>query len=69
MLITQKERYTLHQMGIRLSLARTIVKEFDGRIKIEASNNYGTTVAIHLPILLETGETKEDQLVQASITC
>lgn len=56
-------------IGLGLYLARTIVKEFGGSINIEASNDRGTIVAIQLPILFETVDTKEHQLVQASITC
>jgi len=56
-------------IGLGLYLAHTIIEEFNGRMYIEASNNHGTTVAVHLPILLEKGETKREQLVEASTHC
>lgn len=56
-------------IGLGLYLARTIIEESGGRIYIEASNDRGTTVAVHLPMFLETGAIKEDQVVQASTYC
>jgi signal transduction histidine kinase len=52
-------------IGLGLYLARTIIEEFNGRIEIEASNDQGTTVAIHLPGFLE-GKTEGEQLVEAT---
>ena len=56
-------------IGLGLYLARTIIEEFNGRLYIEASNDQGTTVSVHLPAFVETGETKGEQLVEASTHC
>lgn len=56
-------------IGLGLYLARATIEEFGGRIRIEASSERGTTMAIHLPVFRESEETKEDQLVEASTYC
>lgn len=56
-------------IGLGLYLAHTIIEEFNGRMYIEVSDNHGTTVAVHLPLLLEKGESKREQLVEASTHC
>jgi signal transduction histidine kinase len=56
-------------IGLGLYLARTIIEEFSGRMYIESSNDHGTTVAVHLPVFLEDGATKGEQLVEASTNC
>ena len=56
-------------IGLGLYLARTIIEEFNGRMYIEASNDQGTTVAVHLPVFLKNPEIKRDQLVEASTHC
>jgi signal transduction histidine kinase len=53
-------------IGLGLYLARATIEELGGQICIEASNNRGTTMAIGLPMVLESEQTKEDQLVEAS---
>jgi signal transduction histidine kinase len=50
-------------IGLGLYLARTIVEESGGRIYVEASDDRGTTVAIHLPALLESIPTDDEQVV------
>jgi signal transduction histidine kinase len=50
-------------IGLGLYLARTIVEESGGRIYIEASDDRGTTVAIHLPALPESTPTDDEQVV------
>lgn len=56
-------------IGLGLYLARTIIEEFNGRMYIETSDHDGTTVAVHLPVFLEHGEIKGEQLVEASTHC
>jgi signal transduction histidine kinase len=56
-------------VGLGLYLARTIIEEFNGRMYIETSNHNGTIVAVHLPVYSENGETKGEQLVEASTHC
>jgi signal transduction histidine kinase len=56
-------------IGLGLYLARTIIEEFGGRIRVEASDDRGTTLAIHLPVFRENEELKERQLVEASTHC
>jgi signal transduction histidine kinase len=56
-------------IGLGLYLAHTIIEEFNGRMYIDVSDNHGTTVAVHLPLLLEKGESKREQLVEASTHC
>ena len=53
-------------IGLGLYLARATIEELGGQICIEASNTRGTTMAIRLPMFLESELTKEDQLVEAS---
>lgn len=53
-------------IGLGLYLARATIEELDGRISIEASDNRGTTMAIRLPMSLESEQTKEDTLVEVS---
>jgi signal transduction histidine kinase len=55
--------------GLGLYLARTIIEEFGGRIYIEASNDEGTTLAVHLLVFRENTERKESELVEASTHC
>lgn len=50
-------------IGLGLYLARTIVEESGGRIYVEASDDRGTTVAIHLPALLERIPADDEQVV------
>jgi signal transduction histidine kinase len=56
-------------IGLGLYLARTIIEEFGGRIYIEASNDEGTTLAVHLLVFRENTERKESGLVEASTHC
>jgi two-component system phosphate regulon sensor histidine kinase PhoR len=56
-------------IGLGLYLARTIIEEFGGRIHVEASNDHGTTLAVHLLVFRENTETKESELVEASTHC
>jgi signal transduction histidine kinase len=56
-------------IGLGLYLARTIIEEFNGRMYVETSNHNGTTVAVHLPMFLENGKSKREQLVEASTHC
>lgn len=56
-------------IGLGLYLARMIVEEFNGRMYIETSNPTGTTMALHLPILLGDRETNGEHLVEASTHC
>jgi two-component system phosphate regulon sensor histidine kinase PhoR len=56
-------------IGLGLYLARTIIEEFGGRIYIEASNDEGTTLAVHLLVFRENTERKESELVEASTHC
>ncbi len=56
-------------IGLGLYLASTIIEEFSGRMYIETSDHDGTTVAVHLPVFLEHGEIKGEQLVEASTHC
>jgi signal transduction histidine kinase len=53
-------------IGLGLYLARTIVEEFGGRIRVESSNDRGTTLAVHLLAYREDKEIKENELVEAS---
>jgi signal transduction histidine kinase len=52
-------------IGLGLYLARTVVEEFAGSIEVAESGNQGTTLAVHLPMLLEI-KTKETDLVEAT---
>jgi signal transduction histidine kinase len=56
-------------IGLGLYLARKIIDESGGRIYIEASNDCGTIIAVHLPMFLESGEIKENQVVEAPTYC
>ncbi len=53
-------------IGLGLYLARTIIEESDGRMYIETSNHKGTTLAVHLPLFTQNGETTGRQLVESS---
>lgn len=53
-------------IGLGLYLARTIIGELKGQVYIEASNDKGTTVAVHLPVFVEAGAIEGEQLVEAS---
>ncbi len=53
-------------IGLGLYLARTIVEEFGGRIRVESSSNRGTTLAVHLPIFRADKEMEEREFVEAS---
>jgi signal transduction histidine kinase len=55
-------------IGLGLYLARTIINEFGGRIRIESSNDRGTTLAVHLPMFREE-LLKESEHVEASTYC
>lgn len=52
-------------IGLGLYLARTVVEEFGGSIQVDASNNQGTTLAVHLPVFPEV-KSKETDLVEAT---
>lgn len=56
-------------IGLGLYLARATIEELGGRICIEASNNRGTTMAIRLPMFVESEQTKEAELVEISTHC
>lgn len=56
-------------VGLGLYLARTIVEESGGEIQIEASNNRGTTVRIHLPAFAKSTAPDEQQVVEARTYC
>lgn len=56
-------------IGLGLYLARTMVEEFGGRIYVEASNDRGTTLAVHLQLFRENTETGESELVETSTHC
>jgi signal transduction histidine kinase len=53
-------------IGLGLYLARATIEEFGGRIRIEASNEHGTTIAIHLPIFRKSKQTGTVELVEAT---
>ena len=53
-------------IGLGLYLARATIEELGGRICIEASDRRGTTVAVRLPMFLDSEQTKEDRLVEVS---
>jgi signal transduction histidine kinase len=53
-------------IGLGLYLARTIIKEFGGRIDVESSDNRGTTLAVHLPVFRADTELKESEFAEAS---
>lgn len=56
-------------IGLGLYLARATIEELGGRICIEASNNRGTTMAIRLPMFVQSEQTKEAELVEISTHC
>ena len=56
-------------IGLGLYLARATIEELGGRICIEASDHRGTTVAVRLPMFLDSEQQKEDRLVQVSTHC
>ncbi|HEU4766237.1 MAG TPA: ATP-binding protein [Pyrinomonadaceae bacterium] len=56
-------------IGLGLYLARTIVEESGGQIYIEASNDRGTTIAIHLPAFPVTTLTNDEQVDEAPTYC
>jgi len=56
-------------IGLGLYLARATIEELGGRICIEASNNRGTTMAIRLPMFVQSEQTKEAELVEVSTHC
>ena len=56
-------------IGLGLYLARATIEELGGRICIEASDHRGTTVAVRLPMYLDSEQTKEDRLVEVSTHC
>lgn len=53
-------------IGLGLYLARATIDELGGRICIEASDHRGTTMAVRLPMFLDSEQTKEDRLVEVS---